>query len=278
MAASGERLLPTQLADGQFYGAVQRPARAAGLVFSEVIHTKPLHVPEHSHRLSYFSLVLDGNYDEGPRGCLTSYKSFNVIFNPRGAEHEGIIGPRGSKFFTVELDQEWMQALNASRLYFSFADMNAGPLLWLAMRLRREHAENRIACPLTAEGLVWEMLGQLSHWQYDNAPSRPAWWPRLEEAIRSRFREKLSFAGIARDLGIHPVHLARTCRRLQRRTLGEYVQSLRVRFACELIQEREWPLAAIAFDAGFADQSHLTRMFRKFTGTTPARYRETLLS
>ncbi len=276
MPASGERLLPTQLADGQFYGAVRRPVRAAGLVFSEVVHAKPLSVPEHSHRLSYFSLLLDGDYDEGPRGRLTSYQPFNVIFNPSGAEHEGIIGPKGSRMFTIELDEQWMQALDSRRLYFGFADMNAGPLLWLALRLRAEHAANNVACPLTAEGLVWEMLAQLSHWQYDRSPSRPGWWPRLEEVIRTRFREKLSFSDIACDLGIHPVHLARTCRKVQGRTLGEYVQALRVRFACEMLCDREIPLAAIAFEAGFADQSHLTRMFRKFVGTTPARYRETL--
>src|SRR4051794_33060695 len=105
MAASSERLLPTQLADGQFYGAVHHPARVAGLVLSEVVHAKPLCVPEHSHKLSYFSLLLEGDYDEGPRGSLTTYQSFNVIFNPSGAEHEGRIGPQGSRMFTVELDQ-----------------------------------------------------------------------------------------------------------------------------------------------------------------------------
>ena len=41
---------------------------------------------------------------------------------------------------------------------------------------------------------------------------------------------------------------------------------------------REWiqrghPLAAVACDAGFADQAHLTRVFKAAFGLTPARYR-----
>ncbi|MGI9506756.1 MAG: helix-turn-helix domain-containing protein, partial [Geminicoccaceae bacterium] len=32
--------------------------------------------------------------------------------------------------------------------------------------------------------------------------------------------------------------------------------------------------AFAAYDAGFADQSHLGRVFRKAFGTTPARYRQ----
>jgi AraC family transcriptional regulator len=277
MAARAERLLPTQLADGEFYGAVNRPARVSGLVFSEVVHDHALHVPEHSHRLAYFSLVLDGYYEEGQRNRLVPYAPYTLIFNPTGVEHEGVIGPKGGKFFTVELEDRWLQTIYGEPLHYSYSDMNGGRLFWLAMRLRTEYAGN-LADPLIAESIVWEMLGEISRWNHDSTPRRPHWWSQLDEAIRSRFREKLSFAEIARDLGIHPVHLARTCRRIEKRTLGEYVQALRVRHACKELGDRDRSLADIAFEAGFADQSHFTRMFRKFVGTTPARFRESFIA
>jgi AraC-like DNA-binding protein len=55
---------------------------------------------------------------------------------------------------------------------------------------------------------------------------------------------------------------------------GEYQQRLQVRAACELLRDPEWPLAAIAAECGFADQSHFTRVFRRMAGTTPARFRQ----
>jgi AraC family transcriptional regulator len=49
-----------------------------------------------------------------------------------------------------------------------------------------------------------------------------------------------------------------------------------VRAACELLRTAEWPLAVIAAECGFADQSHFTRIFRRMTGTTPARFRRAI--
>jgi AraC family transcriptional regulator len=79
---------------------------------------------------------------------------------------------------------------------------------------------------------------------------------------------------LAREAGVHPVHLARVFRKMERRTPGEYQQRLQVRSACDLLRDPEWPLAMIAAECGFADQSHFTRIFRRMTGTTPARFRQ----
>src|SRR5438093_11902287 len=51
-----------------------------------------------------------------------------------------------------------------------------------------------------------------------------------------------------------------------------YLLMRRLEFAREQIH-RERPLVEVAFDAGFADQAHLTRAFRSAFGLTPARHR-----
>jgi AraC-like DNA-binding protein len=51
-----------------------------------------------------------------------------------------------------------------------------------------------------------------------------------------------------------------------------YLLMRRLDVAREQIHDRR-PLAAIAVDAGFADQAHFTRVFRSAFGLTPARYR-----
>jgi len=55
-------------------------------------------------------------------------------------------------------------------------------------------------------------------------------------------------------------------------TPGQYVRDRRVRRACDLIGTG-LPLVAVASEAGFADQSHLTRAFKTVKGVTPAAYR-----
>jgi AraC family transcriptional regulator len=55
--------------------------------------------------------------------------------------------------------------------------------------------------------------------------------------------------------------------------MGDFVTGLRVQHVCRALAQTDTALAKIAADAGFVDQSHLTRVFREALGTTPAKYR-----
>lgn len=50
----------------------------------------------------------------------------------------------------------------------------------------------------------------------------------------------------------------------------DYISGRRVDQAAYLMMNTDAPLCEIALDCGFADQSHLSRVFRRLTGTTPA--------
>lgn len=84
-----------------------------------------------------------------------------------------------------------------------------------------------------------------------------------------------SLALVARRLGT-------SARTLQRRleeegtTLAAIVRAQRERLAKDQLARRDVSLAELAFLLGFSDQSAFTRAFRRWTGTTPARYREDL--
>jgi AraC family transcriptional regulator len=54
------------------------------------------------------------------------------------------------------------------------------------------------------------------------------------------------------------------------------VRQLRLDFACAQLTSGRHSLAAIAQAAGFADQSHFTRVFRRRMGLTPGAYRAQL--
>jgi AraC-like DNA-binding protein len=52
-----------------------------------------------------------------------------------------------------------------------------------------------------------------------------------------------------------------------------YVHGLRIEWARTRIARDDTPLADLALDAGFADQAHFSRVFRRVTGSTPSQYR-----
>ena len=74
-------------------------------------------------------------------------------------------------------------------------------------------------------------------------------------------------------VGVHPVHLARAFRQTYDTTFAGYIRELRVEYARNELATSAMPLSVIAAAAGFCDQSHFCRSFRRATGLSPAEYR-----
>ena len=85
--------------------------------------------------------------------------------------------------------------------------------------------------------------------------------------------EPLTLSAVARAAAIHPSHLARTFRKYHGRPVGEYVRALRVEHAAREIAGTNTPLSEISVRFGFFDQSHFSRVFKQYTGMTPAEFR-----
>lgn len=93
------------------------------------------------------------------------------------------------------------------------------------------------------------------------------------EFIRTHLGEDLSLDTLAQQVGFSPYHFARLFRRALGASVHEVVLRQRLEHARWLLQETEMPLAQVAVACGFADQSHLTRVFRQQVGRTPRAYR-----
>ena len=59
-------------------------------------------------------------------------------------------------------------------------------------------------------------------------------------------------------------------------SVATYARALRLEWATSAVASTDDTLTRIALDAGFADQSHFTRSFKRHHGVTPGRYRERL--
>ena len=114
------------------------------------------------------------------------------------------------------------------------------------------------------------VLGRVAR-EAERAP--PPWLLRAREVVHAGFREPLRIADLAREADVHPGHLARAFRQHFRMTLGSYVRNLRLEWVAARLLSSEEPLASLALAAGFADQSHLTRAFKRYSGLTPRAYR-----
>ena len=96
---------------------------------------------------------------------------------------------------------------------------------------------------------------------------------RTFEYIERNLDSKLRWDDLAAAVGLDPFRFARSFKRATGMTPHRYVMALRVKRARELLAADESSIADVALDVGCSCQSHLTTLFRSYTGTTPAAFR-----
>jgi AraC-like DNA-binding protein len=106
------------------------------------------------------------------------------------------------------------------------------------------------------------------------APARgglpPARAQRICEFIEANLDQNISLESLAEMAGLSTHHFARAFKQ----TLGMpphcYVLQRRIERAQQMLRDTDLSLSEIALSAGFSDQSHLTRHFRRLTGVPPS--------
>ena len=92
--------------------------------------------------------------------------------------------------------------------------------------------------------------------------------------IETNFRETLSMEAMARMARLSRTQFNVRFRELLRMSPTEYILKLRIEIAQKLLSTTSQRIVEIAGAAGFCDQSHFTKRFRKITGLTPLAYRK----
>jgi len=95
------------------------------------------------------------------------------------------------------------------------------------------------------------------------------------EYVHEHLGSDLSLTTIAAAVGSAPQQLARRFRQATGTPLHEFVIGQRVERAQRLLATTDGSIADIAITCGFSSQSHLTTVFRRRVGATPAAYRRT---
>jgi AraC family transcriptional regulator len=96
---------------------------------------------------------------------------------------------------------------------------------------------------------------------------------RACERLESDLGGKLPLAKIAAEFGLSVSHFSRAFRISTGLPPHQWLLRQRVKAAKELMTVRDLPLSEIAISAGFANQSHFTKVFSAHVGISPAAWR-----
>jgi len=260
---------------GQVFGGIQKSYVGSELRLTETLCPPGFSAPRHSHELFLFCLMIEGGFSEKLGAHKRECTPFTLVTHTPDETHANQCYHQGARYFVVEIGE---QMLSRSREYSLVLDQPAhfdhGSSVWLAKRAYDEFHRMDAASPLVIEGLTLEMMAEVSRRSFKTSErATPRWLKQTTELLGAHFTDAVTLEGIARVVGTHPVHLARVFRQHQGCTVGEYVRRLRVEFSCRALSGTDAPLSQIALDAGFYDQSHFSRTFKRVVGLTPTSYR-----
>jgi AraC family transcriptional regulator len=97
---------------------------------------------------------------------------------------------------------------------------------------------------------------------------------RAIEYMDSHLGESIGLHDIATYTGLSRMYFAAQFRNATGLTPFTFLIQRRIEKAKQLLSASRLPIAQVALEAGFQSQSHFTTVFRKFSGTTPARWRK----
>jgi AraC family transcriptional regulator len=263
-----------RFAPTQFPAPVVRSERLGDFVVSETRYGAGEELPLHSHEYGCLVIVLAGTFRERSDGRSRHGAPGTIIVRPQGEPHSNCFDERGGRCLNVEIAPHWLACMREGTGAFETPAALAGAAFSPAgSRLSEGLTRLPDESALALESLLLAFAAERAAGERLARGAPPRWLLGVRDQLHADAASRLRLADLAAEAGVHPVHLASTFRRFFGITLAQYVRRLRVDYACRAIAGSASPLAQIALDAGFADQSHLGRAFKRATGMTPAAYR-----
>ncbi|TWJ00678.1 AraC family transcriptional regulator [Mucilaginibacter frigoritolerans] len=263
------------LKTGQFYGITNETIRLDGLTLTDTEYTHEK-VDWHYHENAYFTFILEGRVVEGNKKETYHCDAGSLLFHNWQESHYNIKPNGFTRGFHIELEKDWLCKYEISNAgiqgSINFADPHAKMLMY---NLFRESKLDQHNGALAIDVLLVELFSLMNNIQVTGDKKKPKWVDQIRELLNDTI-EDLSLTDIAKTLNIHPVHLSRDFYKHFNCRLGDYRRALKIERALSLLPKADLSLTEIAFQCGFADQSHFIRSFKSLQHLSPLQYRRLL--
>ncbi len=105
-------------------------------------------------------------------------------------------------------------------------------------------------------------------------PSEEGLLYSLVKYMEENFRENISLTDVANALYVSKYHLSRIFSRVLKKNFNDYLNSLRINAAVQLMDSTELSITKIAYEVGFGNNRTFNRAFQKQMNTTPGAFRK----
>lgn len=122
--------------------------------------------------------------------------------------------------------------------------------------------------------IIKEYLDVLQQKEYESHQIVNNKVDKIIKYISAHYTEDLTLTSIAQQFYISPFYLSKIFKKSTNLSIVEYINSLRIRQAKELLEGTSTKIADIADMVGFSSSSHFSRTFKLVTGLAPQQYKK----
>jgi AraC-like DNA-binding protein len=261
------------LTKGQFFGQTNKITHLSGITLTDTEYTHEK-VDWHYHQNAYFTLILEGRVIEGNKKEVYQCPTGTLLFHNWQESHYNIKPQGFTRGFHIEIEQEWFdtQELNLKvsqgSIQLSHPEIKIG-----AYTILKESKVADETSQLAIQSLLINIFSQMGDIHAKEQRTKPLWVHILRDMLHDTPAGEWTLLLLAQMAGVHPVHLSRQFSKYFGCNLGDYIRNLKVQKALSLLSNKNLSLTDIAYDCGFADQSHFIRCFKAVNRLKPSRFR-----
>jgi AraC family transcriptional regulator len=227
----------------------------------------------HTHQSALFGVMLDGAFATRIMNRDAQYRIGSAWTEPAEERHANVASEVGARVIVMhptsgsgDLPHELRHVLD------EVLCLDSGDWVGDAWRLEAECRAPDALTPLVVEGTALSLLARAarlhSHRRFH--AGKPTWVQQAADYLHAHMFDAVEFGSLAEIVGVQPSRLARGFRAHYGVTPGDYLRRLRLEWSAARLRDGKRSIASVCMTAGFFDQSHFTRMFRRHFGVSPA--------
>jgi AraC family transcriptional regulator len=258
-----------QLRATEYFGRQIGNRQLSGLYITDNVYGGGVALAPHSHVNAFIAICFAGRYLERIEREIYERVPRTAVFHDVQEVHSETMCRRGARVISIEFAPDWLERLTRAQVSPA-RSVELRNLPSILPRLIKELHHSDGASSLALEGYALQIVAELAR---DDEPMPRGWIVRVQRIVQARFAEPLTLQELASAAGVHPVHLARQFRKTTGRTVGQMIRELRVKRAVDELVRSRRNIADIAVRSGFADQSHMSRWLKRYTGMSASELR-----
>ena len=245
---------------------------------SELIHPEVIYftvktcspdwsITNNCHPFYGLVFIISGNTSYKINGVHYAAKAGDIIFTEPGSIRDAHTS--GMSCVAIDFSLPKHEFINFPTLY-SWGDFEEFHMMF--QDLKFEWLQKQSGYKLKSQALVMLILYKLL---YDrNKMPKNIHVENMKCFIMEHYTKNLTVANIAEQVNLNPVYCGALFKKIEGRTIAEFINQVRINKAVTLLESDEYTIGEVAEETGFIDIYYFSNMFKKTVGLSPSTYKK----